>query len=202
MKRTIALAAVSGLLLVTAAACGSDEESSTATEAEAAESAAEDTAAPAATDTGEGATDATEAATEATDAGGSESPVASIDLTDLSLPEGLSGECMAYAQAVAVAFGGLTTGAPVDSDQVAESFDTLEGMVPDDLKDDIQVIAGVWGEFAAMLADFDGDLAKAMADPDVMAAMQQMSTPEVTAASDAISAYFEEVCPDVEGVDM
>lgn len=196
MKRSLTIAALSGLLFV-AAGCGSDDDAGSAAD--------ETTATAAEADSAEGAgSDATDAAApEATAADDVEAtsdtrPEISIDLSDISLPEGLSAECTAYATAIMGAMAGIGTGAEVDADAIAEAFGKLESLVPDDLKDDVATMAEAWGPFAELLNKFDGDIAAMMADPEAMAALGAMDTPEVTAADDALSAYFDEVCPDTD----
>lgn len=189
MKRSLTIAALSGLLLI-AAGCGSDDDSGSAAEATDA--------------TEEAATDASEAATDATvaDEGTDDTrPEISIDLGDISVPEGLSAECTAYATAIIGAMGGIGGNGELDPDGIESAFGELEGLVPDDLKDDVAIVAGAWGPFAEILQEFDGDIAKMMADPDAAAALAAMDTPEVTAASDALSAYFDEACPEAAGLD-
>lgn len=214
MKRTIALAAMSGLLLVTAASCGSDEESSpAATEAEAAEGAGDGTAAPAAgEDTG---TEATEAATPvASDLSDLTIPDISIpdismpdlsditmpDLSDISLPEGLSEECTAYAEAILGAMNSMGGTTLFDPEPIAAAFDALEGMVPDDLTYDVQIISAAYGDLFAVLAEYDYDFTKVLSDPEAMAKLDAMETPEVTEAQSNLDAYFAETCPEMENM--
>ena len=115
------------------------------------------------------------------------------DLTipsDLSLPGNLTDEC----KAIAIEFASLTsqlfapTGQEIDVDSV---FGNLDGKVPEELTDDLQVIAAAFGEYAAVLKANNNDYT----NPDVQAAIQALSTPEFETASNNVQAYFDATCP-------
>lgn len=115
------------------------------------------------------------------------------DLTipsDLSLPANLTDEC----KAIAIEFGTLMsqlfapTGAPVEVDTV---FGNLDGKVPDELKDDLQVVAAAMGEYITVLQANNNDFTSA----EVQAAVQALSTPEFETASGNIQTYFDATCP-------
>lgn len=119
------------------------------------------------------------------------------DLGDITLPENLpvSGECAELYQRFITALGSAGTGQSFDG--LEEAFSSLSDSVPDDLKDDVETVADAYGQMAAVIADAGGDIGKAMADPANQAKIAAIGTPEVEAASDAISAYFEETCPEM-----
>ena len=50
---------------------------------------------------------------------------------------------------------------------------------------------------AQVIEDSGGDIAAAMADPANQAKLAAIGSPEVQAAGEAISAFFEETCPTV-----
>jgi hypothetical protein len=170
MKRSIAVAALSGLLLVTAA-CGSDEDSSSATEAP-----AETEAPEAASEDGEsGDTEAPEATEAATDVSMPDlsditipdlSDITIPDLSDISLPAGLPPECEAYATAYLGIFAAVFGGGEVDIDASDEAFGDLRDQVPDELKDDVDVLAASMQPILDVLAEYDFDFTKIMSDPE------------------------------------
>ena len=190
MKRSIAVAALSGLLLVTAA-CGSDEDSSSATEAP-----AETEAPEAASEDGEsGDTEAPEATEAATDVSMPDlSDITIPDLSDISLPAGLPPECEAYATAYLGIFAAVFGGGEVDIDASDEAFGDLRDQVPDELKDDVDVLAASMQPILDVLAEYDFDFTKIMSDPEAAAKLEAMNTPEVTEAQTNLETYLEGIC--------
>lgn len=176
----LALLAPTGLL----AACGSDDEASSSLDSTA------------------DVTDAADAGDTADTVLGSESTAIDLEdvtIPDISIPEGagLSEECAQVYQQFITALGSASSGQ--DFDGLTNAIGSLESVVPDDLKDDVEILSQAYSELASVIAEFDGDFAAAMADPDTQAKMTAIGTPEVTAAGDAISAYFGEACPGAEG---
>ncbi len=111
--------------------------------------------------------------------------------SDLSLPSdlNLSEEC----QAITMAFAGMMaqvfapTGQAGDIEKV---FGDVSSKVPDDLKDDVTVVAEAFGKYAQIMNDNAND----MTNPNVQAAIEDLGTPEVQAASDNVQAYFDAGC--------
>lgn len=173
----LALLAPAGLL----AACGGSDDSSSSVASTAAAADAGATA----------------------DTVGSESTA--IDLEDITIPAdlsipagaGLSEECAEVYQKFIVALGSASSGQ--DFEGLTDAIGSLDAVVPDDLKDDVATLSQAYSELAVVIAEFDGDFAAAMADPATQERMTAIGTPEVTAAGDAISAYFGEACPGAEG---
>ncbi len=64
----------------------------------------------------------------------------------------------------------------------------------------MQIVGAAFSELMAVLAEYDYDFAKMMSDPEAMAKLEAMSTPEMTEAQDNLDAYFAEVCPEMEGM--
>ncbi len=117
------------------------------------------------------------------------------DLTlpsDLSIPAdlNLSAECrqlaMSFAGVMAQAFA--PTAQASDLEKV---FGDLSSKVPDDLKDDVAVMATAFAKYGQIMKDNGND----MTNPAVQKALGDLGTPEVQAASDNITAYFDTVCP-------
>lgn len=115
------------------------------------------------------------------------------DLTipsDLSLPGNLTDEC----KAIAVEFASLATklfaptGEEIDVDGI---FGNLDGKVPDELRDDLEVVAAAYGQYVQVLQANNNDFT----NPDVQAAAELLATPEVDAANQNLNAYFDATCP-------
>ena len=121
---------------------------------------------------------------EATDGGG-----AGITLPD-SIP-GVSGDCRDLYNKFLGAMGSIGTGAPED---LGEVFGALKDVVPEELKDDAEVLAEAMGKYSEVLSKYDNDLTKALADPEAMAALEELGTDEVNQASDAIGDYLDDTC--------
>ena len=174
----LALVAPAGLL----AACGgSDNDSSSASSvAQAADA---------------GATADTVVGSDTVAAGGT----AAINLDDITLPVGadISEECAAVYQKFIVALSSASTGQ--DMQGLQSAIGSLQDVVPSDLQDDVETLSAAYAELAAVIDDFGGDFAAAMADPAAQERMNAIGTDEVTAAGDAISAYFSSTCPGAEG---
>jgi hypothetical protein len=142
----------------------------------------------------EGDGDVTTTTTEAT---GSDTDTTELDLGDFT------GECAEFAQAFAgagAAIGSAFSGTGDDDlGSVAEYFDTVAEKVPEEIRDDFQVFADAYGEFAQALADADIDLSDpSKADPEAMAQLEALgeafSAPEVQQASENIQAYVDSNC--------
>jgi hypothetical protein len=104
---------------------------------------------------------------------------------------GTSDNCLKFATQWAAAIGGAMAGQTTD----AGVFDALVGSVPDSLKPDAKLLAKAYTGYFAILKKFNGDYAKAMADPDVQKAIAALGTPELNAAQDRITKYFDAQCP-------
>ena len=94
----------------------------------------------------------------------------------------------------AMANAGAAVSGQSDAAQLEATFTALEAAVPADLKDDAHTFAQAYIAFLQVMAEHEGD-ANAMSDPAVLAALQAISTPEVQAAADNISAYMDATCP-------
>lgn len=105
---------------------------------------------------------------------------------------GLDDSCLAIFAAMGAA-GEAMTGQG-DAAEWEAMMNALAQNVPDDLKDDALLFSQAYSEFLSVLSQYEGD-ASAMANPEVMAAMQAISTPEVQAAAENISNYMDATCP-------
>jgi hypothetical protein len=166
MFRTLASGLAAGSLLVLAA-CGSDAKvsSSPQTPVTTAPSGSGNTAAP-----------------------GTSSGNSSMGTNPAS---GSAGDCLKFAQQWASAIGGAASGQATG----ASVFDALVKLVPDKLKADAQLLATTYSKYFAILKQYNGDIGKAMADPNVQKSISDLSSPEVSAAQKKITDYFDAQCP-------
>ena len=112
-----------------------------------------------------------------------------VSLPDELLPENFTEECQAiYGQLIAAMSQVFAPGEQTDLEQL---FGDVSANVPDELQDDVQIMAGALNEFATVIQQYNGD----MTNPEVAKAMELIANPEVTAASDNLNAYFEATCP-------
>lgn len=80
---------------------------------------------------------------------------------------------------------------------LSDAVGALSDSVPADLQDEVATLAGAYGQMESIIADYDGDVATAMADPDVQQQIDALGTDDVVAAGDAVSAYFDQQCPEL-----
>ena len=100
--------------------------------------------------------------------------------------------CVALIQAM-----GSAASAASGQGDAAEWQAMTEGLiasVPDDLKDDAEIFAQAYGEFLTVMAAHEGE-DNPMSNPEVMAALTAIGTPEVEAAANNISEYMDATCP-------
>ena len=131
-------------------------------------------------------------ASDDTSGGGSDDTTGGGDAITLPSVAGVTAECQAIVNAMSGAAAAFT--GQGDAAQTKAMFAALEGAMPDELKDDARIFAEAYGKYFDLLMTFD-DPSKALTDPQMIAAMQEIGTPEVQAAADNISAYMDEACP-------
>jgi len=114
-----------------------------------------------------------------------------------------TGECADFTeafadagQAISSAFSGSGDG---DLEDVASYFDEVSERLPEEIRDDFEVFAGAYEEFALAIADADIDFSDPQsADPEALAELQELtsafSSAEVQEASENIQAYMAESC--------
>lgn len=119
---------------------------------------------------------------------GGDDPVVSIG----NIP-GVSGECEDLYSAYLTLFSVIgTPGASVD--ELQPRIGALQSQLPEDLRDDAEVLATALQGYLTVLEDA-GSGADAATNPEVLAALQALGTPEVAEASTNIGQYFEQTCP-------
>ncbi len=107
----------------------------------------------------------------------------------------LGGECAEFAGLSAKLQQALG-GSSGDLDSASEVFDELADQVPDEIREDYEVLAANFKELAEALQDVD--LTSGTPGPEDLAKLQQLSqnldTPEVRQATENIEKWAEENC--------
>jgi len=104
---------------------------------------------------------------------------------------GTGANCLKFAQQWASAIGSSVAGVETDTNV----FQALVDTVPDSLKADAKVLATAYTGYLNIIKKYAGDPTKAMTDPEAQKALQALGTPEVNAAQDKITKYFDAQCP-------
>jgi hypothetical protein len=214
MKRSLTVAALSGLLLVVTA-CGSDDDGVSAEQSERDDTDAESGADDGANDPPSAADDAGTGDADTPDATSADAGEQDVDDEDVSeaegdgddgdpgditlpgnLPASIDGECAEVYQQFQDAISGFNPADP-DLAGIESAFDELAATVPDELQDDVEVLDEVFGEVAAIVEDYDGDYADMLSDPDTLEQLSALQGPEVRGAEERLSAYFAETCPEL-----
>jgi hypothetical protein len=115
--------------------------------------------------------------------------------TDIDLGN-LSGECAQFA-GISSKLAQSLSGQDANIEDAAKAFDEIADQVPDEIKDDYQVIAENFSKIAEALKGVD--LASGQApSPEALAKLQELSTSmdsaEVQQASQHIEAWVQEHC--------
>jgi hypothetical protein len=120
---------------------------------------------------------------------------------DSDIPDGVfdSQECAEMAVAFSGLSGAFAAGSEGEVEEMEAFFEDAVDNVPDDLRDDFEVYARTIGDYIQILRDAgfeDGDFNPN--DPAALAvitqAMAALSTPEMQAAGESISAFFANNC--------
>ncbi len=117
--------------------------------------------------------------------------------TDAAEDDGeLGGECLKFADLGTKLQSAFGSGSG-DIDDVSDVFDELADRVPEEIRDDYQVLADNFKEFAEALEGVDLS-SGATPDAETLAKLQQaassMDQPEVRQASENIEAWVSENC--------
>jgi hypothetical protein len=113
------------------------------------------------------------------------------DISDITIPgggsvPGVAPSCLAYLQAISGALSGDQT----SLDTLENGFKDLADKVPDDLKDDLEVLAAGYALIAEKLKD-GGDPSTIFADPEIQALF---SNTEFAQASGNVSTWLNGEC--------
>jgi len=108
--------------------------------------------------------------------------------TDISFPANISDDCKNFYLGIASAMSG---GDKKTFDNLAKAMNNLKDSVPDDLRDDMDVVSQAYTKLAAIYAKYNYDLSKAATDPDLQ---KFFSDPKFSQSSDNISNWLESEC--------
>jgi hypothetical protein len=113
------------------------------------------------------------------------------ELDDLADLAGVDEACLGGLYLAAGMFG-FTDEASAKEAQ--EYFEEARDDLPDEIRDDFDVVADAMRTYGEVLAEHDYDFAKLMADADAQAALEDLESPEYTEATDNLDAWFSENC--------
>jgi hypothetical protein len=117
---------------------------------------------------------------------------------DTSGLEGLaSADCLQLIT-IGAAISQAFTGAGGGDDETSRLFEDLVAKAPDEIKDDLQTVAGAYSEYADALADLDlqeGQVPSAEDLQKIQAAVGSIDQAEVQAAAQRLSDWAETNCP-------
>lgn len=109
----------------------------------------------------------------------------------------LSGDCE-FLLGAATAFSSAFSGENADFDDIAEGFEELTNGAPDELQDDVEVLAQAYREFADAIGDVDFNDPEAFSDPEVQQRFAEagaiFESDEVVEANESFSNFAEENC--------
>lgn len=169
--RLLTIAVVLALALV-GAGCGGGDEASSDTETVVTETTTEDTT------TDETATE------DETETDGS------------SFASGDCAELIAASTQLSSAFG--AAGSSGDLEDVSAIFDEFAANAPDEIREDLEILAAAYAEYFDVLSDIDITSGETPS-PEALAALQEamasIDQAEVTAASERLAAWSTENCP-------
>jgi hypothetical protein len=117
--------------------------------------------------------------------------------TDASGLEGLASEECLQLISIGAAIGQAFSGAGGADEETSELFQELVAKAPAEIKDDLEVVAGAYSEYADALADLDlkeGQVPSAEDLQKIQAAIGSIDQAEVQAAAERLSAWAEANC--------
>jgi hypothetical protein len=127
--------------------------------------------------------------------GGDDSTDTTFDVGDL---EGLSGECEVFVEAAAAfaaAFGG---GEDADFGDIGAAMSDFADDAPDEIRDDVAILAEAYTEFGEAVGDVDFSDPDAFSDPEVQARFAEageiFNDPAVVEANENVTAFTEANC--------
>jgi hypothetical protein len=122
------------------------------------------------------------------------------DSDDMTTDDDLSGLASEDCIELATASAGLgqAFAAPGSQLEGAEAFEELADQVPEEIRDDWQVLADAYSEYADALGDVDlsaGETPDAGALQELQQALASIDQPAVAEASESIAAWARANCP-------
>lgn len=177
MRRLTVAAVLLAVLAFAAAGCGGDDESSA------------DTDTVVATDTVTEDTTTEDTTTEDT----------TTDVTDTDASGALpSGECLELVNAAAALGQAFAAGASTDLDESSEQFAEFAEQVPEEIRDDVRILADAYAEYADAIGDIGIEAGQTPTAEQITEFQQALATIDqasVTAASARIEAWADANCP-------
>jgi hypothetical protein len=106
--------------------------------------------------------------------------------------DGVDGACLGAAYLYAGAAAAMTDEA--SAEEAKQYFESAKDSLPDDIKDDFEVVAAGMERYFDVIGEDGFDVTKAMTDPEAQKALEDLNSPEFTEASDNVTAWFDENC--------
>ena len=135
---------------------------------------------------------------ETTDETTTEEETSTDEETDTDLGGFASGDCeelVNASSAIGEALSGANT--PDEVEEASDRFHEFAENVPDEIQDDVQVLADVYDKYIAVIADIDlqpGETPSAEQIGQLTAALQDIDQQAVTEASTNLSTWATENC--------
>ena len=82
----------------------------------------------------------------------------------------------------------------VDPDTASSIISDFVSAVPDEIRSDAEVMADAFSAYVEVFAKYSGDLAAAATDPEAMAALEALDSPEVREANERVTQYLADEC--------
>jgi hypothetical protein len=82
----------------------------------------------------------------------------------------------------------------ISTDAARAIVDDFVAAVPEEIRSDADVLVSAFTGYIDVLGEYGGDMAAAMADPEVMAALEKIGAAETNASTERINAYLTDKC--------
>lgn len=135
---------------------------------------------------------------ETTDETTTDEETTTDDGTDTDIPDFASGDCQELvnaSSAIGEALSGANT--PDEVEEASDRFHEFAEQVPEEIQDDVQVLAEVYDKYISVIADIDlqaGETPTAEQIGQLTAALQDIDQQAVTEASTNLSTWAQENC--------
>jgi len=105
---------------------------------------------------------------------------------------GLSGACEATINLISVT--GQILAGQIPAASARETLERFVKEAPSEIKADAEIFAGAYLEWVEVLARYNGDVAKAYEEPEVVAVLEKLQGADTSGAYDRIGKYVTEEC--------
>lgn len=105
---------------------------------------------------------------------------------------GLSGACESTINLISVT--GQILAGQIPAASARETLERFVKEAPREIKADAEIFAGAYLEWVEVLARYDGDVAKAYEEPEVVAVLEKLQDADTSGAYDRIGKYVTEEC--------